>query len=235
MAGSPRSAQTGPRQAIIIVKILRRVNGIHAFLYGFRRLEEPNRGSYVEKIHRDQVRGRDQYLMAAPLNILKTTYGWYKNGEPVLNEKGYELSAFVAVQNFENRTEQNLRELARVFATAVKQHIERDPNCQNQQIVVNDANIHYNEDGVFMDFIGEQNAVNLYRTILPVDSTPGYSQFNVGHARSFFRTGLLSPQSVALIKSDNTFLAVNKPSKNADEEPPAPNPEEQIPRHENVD
>ena len=176
--------------------------------------------------------------MAAPLNILKTTYGWHENGEPILNEKGYELSAFVAVQNFENRTEQNLRELARVFATAVKQHIERDPNCQNQEVVVNDANISYNEDSVYMDFIGERNAVNLYRTILPVDSTPGYSQFNVGHARSFFRAGTLSPQSVALIKSDNTFLAVeepNEPGENAEEETTTQNPEEQIPHCENVD
>ena len=235
LTGSPRSAQTGPRQAIIIVKILHKPNGIHAFLYGFRRLEEPTRGSYVEKIHRDQVCGRDQYLMAAPLNILKTTYGWHENGEPILNEKGYELSAFVAVQNFENKTEQNLRELARVFATAVKQHIERDPNCQNQQVVVNDANIYYNENSVFMDFIGERNAVNLYRTILPVDSTPGYSQFNVGHARSFFRTGTLSPQSVALIKSDNTFLVAKQPNENAEEETSAQNPEEQAEHYENVD
>lgn len=207
LAGSPRSAANGPRQAVIILHILHKPGGIHGYVYGFRRLEEPDRGTYIEKIHRDQVRSRDPFLLGQPLNVLKTTFGSYENGVQLLNEKGYELSAFVAIQNFQGKTEQTIRQLAKVFATAIKNHIEKDPNCQNQEIIVSDANIHYNEDSVFMDFIGEKNAVNLYRTILPVDSTPGYSQFFVAHARSFFREGSLSPQSVALIQSTDIFLA----------------------------
>ena len=214
LAGSPRSVQGGPRQAIIIIYVLHKAGGIHGFLYGFRRMEEPNMGSYVEKIHRDQVRGRDPYLLSAPLNILKTTYGAHRNEQPILNNKGYELSTFVAIQNFELKTEETVRQLAKCFGTAIKQHIENDPACQNQEIVVSDNNVHYNENNVFMDFLGERNAVNLYRTILPVDSTPGYSQFNVGHARLFFRQGTLSAQSVALIKSDNTFLATEQHNRN---------------------
>lgn len=197
--------------------VLHKAGGIHGFLYGFRRFEEPGKGSYVEKIHRDQVRSRDPYLLGAPLNILNTTYGAHQDGQPILNDKGYELSTFVAVQNFELKTEETVRQLAKVFATTVKKHIERDPTCRNQEIVVSDNNIHYNEDNVFMDFVGERNAVNLYRTILPVDSTPGYSQFHRGHARSFFREGTLSPQSVALIKSDDTFLATNHHNGNEEQ------------------
>ena len=207
LAGSPRSPSSGPRQAVIIIYVLHKRDGIHGFVYTFRRLEEQNKGSYVEKIHRVLVRSRDPFFLGAPLNILISTYDSHRQGEPVLNEKGYELSAFVAIQNFREKTAQQVIELAKCFGAAVKRHIEKDPNCQNQEIVVHRANIHYNEDNVFMDFIGERNAVNLYRTILPVDSTPGYSQFNFGHARSFFREGSLNPQSVALIKSDNRFLA----------------------------
>jgi hypothetical protein len=152
------------------------------------------------------------------LNIIKTTYGAYENGEPILNDKGYELSAFVAIQNFQGKTVQAVREHAKVFATAVKNHIERDPGCQNQEIVVSEHNIHYDENNVFMDFLGEKNAVNLYRTILPVDSTPGYSQFYASNARSFFREGTLSPQSVAFIKGDDTFLRNEQEEHNEHEE-----------------
>ena len=207
LAGSPRSPSSGPRQAIIIINVVHKPAGIHGFVYGFRRLEEPSRGSYVEKIHRDQVRGRDQYLLSPPLNIMKTTYGAHQNGQPLLNDKGYELSSFIAVQNFQGKNQQQVRQIAKVFGTAVKHHIERDPNCQNQEIIVSEGNINYDENNVFMDFIGERNAVNLYRTILPVDSTPGYSQFNIEHARSFFREGSLSPSSVTFIQGDNRFLA----------------------------
>ena len=207
LVGSPRSSTSGPRQAIIIVNIIHKRVGIHGFVYGFRRLENPELGTYIEKLHRDQVRGRDPYLLGAPLNVLKNTYGSHNRDGPILNDKGYELSSFVAIQNFQGKTEQEVRQLAKYFATAIKIHIEKDPNCQNQEIVVSEDNILYNEDSVFMDFIGERNAVNLYRTILPVDSTPGYSQFYLDNARSFFHEHSLSPQSVSLIKSDDTFLA----------------------------
>ena len=222
IAGSPRSGLNGPRQAVIIVHILRFVGGIHAIIYWFRRLEDLTKGTYVEKIHRDQVRGRDEKLLGPPLNILKTTFGAYENGQPLLNEKGYEQSVFVSLHNFENKNRQEVTEFAKVFATAIKNHIERDPNCQNQEVVVTEGNIHDNMDRVMMDYIGERNAVNLYRSILPVDSTPGYSQFFVNHARSFFRPGTLSPQSVAFIKADDTFLApehVNNGAQDGGEEP----------------
>ena len=205
--GSPKPASSGPRQAIMIIHILHRANGIHGYAYGFRRLEEPDKGTYMEKIHRDQVRASDPYLLGPPLNILRATYGAYKDGLPLLNDKGYELSVFIALQNFENKNEQKVRQLAKFFGMAIKQHVEHDPTCQNQEIVVTDDNIHYNRDSVFMDLIGEKNAVNLYRTVLPVDSTPGYSESFVNHARSFFCEGSLTPQSVALIKGDDRFLA----------------------------
>ena len=205
--GSPRAPNTGVRKAIIKVNILNKDDGIHAYLYGFRRLEEPDKGTYVEKIHRDQVRRKDAYLLSPPLNCLRTTWGTYENGEALLNEKGYELSTFAALQNFQGKSPAEVRQLAKMFAMAIKHHIETDPNCQRQEVVVDDANIYYDEDTVFMDIIGERNAVNLYRSILPVDSTPGYSSDNLTHATSFFRQGSLSPESVTFIQGDDSFLA----------------------------
>ena len=206
LLGSPR-ASNGPRKAIIIIYIIWREDGIHGFAFEFRRFEEPDKGTYVEKIFRDQVRGNDQYLLSPPMNIVKLSFGAHRNNAVLLNDKGYELSVFIALQNFQGKTEEQVRHLARMFGMAIKQHIESDPNCQNQVVIVSDENIHYNQDQVYMDLIGERNAVRLYRSILPVDSTPGYSTYNTGHARSFFREGSLRPESVAFIKSDDTFLA----------------------------
>ena len=206
LVGSPR-ASSGPRKAIIIIYIIRRPDGIDGIMFEFRRFEEPDKGTYVEKLFRDQVRQNDPYLLAPPMNVVKTSFGAHRNNVVLLNDKGYELSVFVAMQNFQGKTEEEVRHLAKMFGMAIKEHIESDPNCQNQLVVVSEENIHYNEDAVYMDFIGERNAVRLYRSILPVDSTPGYSQYNVEHARSFFREGTLSPESVAFIKSDDTFLA----------------------------
>ena len=185
---------------IIIMYTIHKENGFDGVAFEFRRLGEPDKGTFVEKVLRDQVCANDKRLVGPPMNIVNASYGAHRNNVRVLNSKGYELSVFVAIQNFKGKTEGQVRQFARIFGTVIKQRIQSDPKSLNQIVVVAEENIHYSKDNVLMDFIGESNAMRLFRSVLP-DFT-NKSEY----ARSFFRDGSKVSESVALMKSGDLFM-----------------------------